>query len=241
MLFSRWPGASLIVIRGHKHLHECAYIGDNSSEELEEMMEAIQEGNMSEDSPANQPKLMKRHRPDIKFHSPLHNNPSKNHTLNEIMDNTEITDPKTLKELLQVLKEKSKVLKMKPLPKDQTLHMHRNSTIAKGESPNIKIVPPENDTNSEEVLRDILSKLKHLGDKGSTILQKVNQRYNSSRINYHDNVVMDTKGRHYSKPLVKYEDDIDRARRRKREIILATALGGNMDDTDNDEGIEEVG
>lgn len=29
----RWPGASLIVIEGHKNLKECAYVGDNSSEE----------------------------------------------------------------------------------------------------------------------------------------------------------------------------------------------------------------
>ena len=36
----RWPGASLIVIRGHKHLQECAYIGDDSSEELEEILRA---------------------------------------------------------------------------------------------------------------------------------------------------------------------------------------------------------
>lgn len=41
----RWPGASLILIRGHRHLHECAYIGDDSSEELEELMEIVAEGN----------------------------------------------------------------------------------------------------------------------------------------------------------------------------------------------------
>ncbi|KAF4519975.1 hypothetical protein B566_EDAN005475 [Ephemera danica] len=34
---SRWPGASLIVIRGYKHLHDCAYIGDDSSEEADEL------------------------------------------------------------------------------------------------------------------------------------------------------------------------------------------------------------
>lgn len=33
----RWPGASIIVIKGHKHLKECAYIGDNSSEEHDEV------------------------------------------------------------------------------------------------------------------------------------------------------------------------------------------------------------
>lgn len=39
----RWPGASLTVIRGHKHLHECAFIGDDSSEELEELLEVAEE------------------------------------------------------------------------------------------------------------------------------------------------------------------------------------------------------
>lgn len=42
--FDRWPGASIIVIKGHKHLKECAYIGDNSSEELDEL-ESSEEGN----------------------------------------------------------------------------------------------------------------------------------------------------------------------------------------------------
>lgn len=237
----RWPGASLIVIRGHKHLHECAYIGDDSSEELEELMEAIQEGNGTDDSPANQPKLMKRHRPDIKFHSPMHSNSTGNHTLNGIIDYSEITDPKTLKNLLQALREKSKGPRMKTLPNVQHPHMHRNSTIAKEESDNIKIVSPDNYTNSEEVFRDILNKLKNMGTKGSTILQKVNQRFsNNDGSNHNNNVVMDTKGRHYSKPAVKYEDEIDQARRRKREIILSTALGGNMDDEENDKAIEEV-
>lgn len=41
--FFRWPGASLTIIRGHKHLHECAFIGDDSSEELEELLEIAEE------------------------------------------------------------------------------------------------------------------------------------------------------------------------------------------------------
>lgn len=75
----RWPGASLIVIRGHRHLHQCAYIGDDSSEEVDELMEAIKEGTYipseqdfgrltSNESVANDPKLMKRHRADVEFH-----------------------------------------------------------------------------------------------------------------------------------------------------------------------------
>lgn len=205
------------------------------------MMEAIQEGtyinSTEEDSPTNKPKLMKRHRPDIKFHSNIHSNSSSNHTLDEKMDNGEITDPKTLRSILDSLKQKSRGSKGILVP--EAHHIHRNSTIGKGESSNIKISHPLNSSDSEEVLWDILGKLKNLGDKGSTVLRKVNQRFNN-RNSPHGNVLMDTKGRHYSKPAVKYEDDIDRARRRKREIILSTALVRNMDDEENDKGIEEV-
>ncbi|XP_071454893.1 uncharacterized protein [Hetaerina americana] len=35
---ARWPGASLIVIKGHRHLRECAYIGQKSSEESDELL-----------------------------------------------------------------------------------------------------------------------------------------------------------------------------------------------------------
>ncbi|XP_063547122.1 uncharacterized protein LOC134754711 isoform X2 [Cydia strobilella] len=34
------PGASLIMIKGYKHLKDCAYIGDDSSEEVDELLEA---------------------------------------------------------------------------------------------------------------------------------------------------------------------------------------------------------
>lgn len=37
------PGASLIIIKGHRHLNECAYIGDDSSEESDELREIEEE------------------------------------------------------------------------------------------------------------------------------------------------------------------------------------------------------
>lgn len=43
ILFSRWPGASLTIIRGFKNLHEYAFIRDDSSEELEELVEIAKE------------------------------------------------------------------------------------------------------------------------------------------------------------------------------------------------------
>lgn len=205
------------------------------------MMEAMREGvynnsTKEDDSPTNEPNLMKRHNPDVKFHSPLHSKPSKNHTLHDLdesVQNAEVTDPKVLKLLLQALKQKANAMRRKPVYK----HVHRNSTIAKGETENFKISLPKNDTNSEEVLRDILNKLKHMGDKGSSILGQVNEKFNN---NTHNGTLLDMKGRHYSKPIVNYEDEIDRARRRKRHLILSTALSYNDDDSENDQGIEEV-
>ncbi|KAG8234861.1 hypothetical protein J437_LFUL013363 [Ladona fulva] len=57
---ARWPGASLIVIRGHRHLRECAYIGQKSSEESDEMLlidaEAQDNHSQNEDADKNTPK-----------------------------------------------------------------------------------------------------------------------------------------------------------------------------------------
>ncbi|XP_014478804.1 PREDICTED: uncharacterized protein LOC106746578 [Dinoponera quadriceps] len=71
----RWPGASLTIIRGHKHLHECAFIGDDSSEELEELLETAQEqgllttnGTTEATSLSNVPEKMRRAGQDVHFH-----------------------------------------------------------------------------------------------------------------------------------------------------------------------------
>ncbi|XP_076234864.1 uncharacterized protein LOC143179487 isoform X2 [Calliopsis andreniformis] len=71
----RWPGASLTIIRGHKHLHECAFIGDNSSEEMEELLEVAKETGflttngsaVENESPSNEPEKMKRVDQGIQF------------------------------------------------------------------------------------------------------------------------------------------------------------------------------
>ncbi|XP_076166911.1 uncharacterized protein LOC143146454 isoform X1 [Ptiloglossa arizonensis] len=75
----RWPGASLTIIRGHKHLHECAFIGDDSSEELEELLEVAKEtgflivnGTVEDESPSNVPEKMKRVQQGIQFHHKDH-------------------------------------------------------------------------------------------------------------------------------------------------------------------------
>ncbi|XP_066596567.1 uncharacterized protein [Prorops nasuta] len=75
----RWPGASLTMIRGHKHLHECAFIGDDSSEELEELVEVAEEQGLiklnltSKEGPSNQPDKMKRVNQGVEFHDGIQN------------------------------------------------------------------------------------------------------------------------------------------------------------------------
>ncbi|XP_043277168.1 uncharacterized protein [Venturia canescens] len=82
----RWPGASLTIIRGHKHLHECAFIGDDSSEELEELVqvarERVADGTSNDtatllellrlakgdSAPSNVPERMKKAHENVRFH-----------------------------------------------------------------------------------------------------------------------------------------------------------------------------
>ncbi|CAH1999678.1 unnamed protein product [Acanthoscelides obtectus] len=242
-----WPGASLIVIRGHKHLHECAYIGDNSSEELIEMMEAIKEGSYVEESnrtvsditdedqaPANQPVKMKRHRADVEFHSPLHHHSTTNQTLVEDADNSEITDAKHMRKILDELQQRVKSSKKKLVNEP---HHHREETIAVGEHNNLKIEKPQNQTSSQskEMVSEILRKLRVIGAKGEAILEKINEEFADQQ----QRDAIGTHGRHYSKPEVEFGEDIDRARRRKREIMLSKLGDFNMDDRENDRGMEE--
>ncbi|KAG5872196.1 Protein of unknown function DUF4793, partial [Gonioctena quinquepunctata] len=237
-----WPGASLIVIRGHKHLHECAYIGDDSSEELDELIEAIREGTYvdvnetdgnktEDDAPVNEPNLMKRHRPEIEFLSPIHRNGSGKHHL-ALSDDISEPDTRDLKNILEALREKIGVQRNKISSKN---HVHRNSTIAKEETQNMHIEAPLENNTSQEVLSDILRRLNGLGEKGSKILERVNAEFNNratiSKI--------DMRGRHYSKPSVDFGDYIDQARRRKRELIITTAIGMNEHDEKNDMAMEE--
>ncbi|KAJ2945019.1 hypothetical protein O0L34_g1915 [Tuta absoluta] len=82
------PGASLIMIKGYKHLQGCAYIGDDSSEELQELLEILNDvpegvepnpellrkideikANITQEK-AIQPKTMKRHKSGVEFHDP---------------------------------------------------------------------------------------------------------------------------------------------------------------------------
>ncbi|KAF2879332.1 hypothetical protein ILUMI_26843 [Ignelater luminosus] len=241
----RWPGASLIVIRGHKHLHECAYIGDDSSEELEELLELVKEGiyvntndtSLSDAFP-NAPRIMKRHRSDVRFHHPLHNGSATNHSISEEEENddvSDITDPRLIKSLLEMLSTKS-------TKKDSGRHhKHNNSknvnntalTVNETNSQsqdysveNATMVESEklqNVSSSEELFQEITNKLDALGDRQHRVLQKLNDRITKQSDN-------DNK-----------QSQNDQTARRKREITIATAIEEhfNADDEKRDKAIEE--
>ncbi|CAG9568750.1 unnamed protein product [Danaus chrysippus] len=153
----RWPGASLIMIKGYKHLQECAYIGDDSSEELDELIEAHKLGLLSnttllekltqlnkENGKANHPGTMKRHKAGVSFHDPSQSNQTMNDASSEKVPSLDITDhdPKELRAILDYLhdiREAAKIEKAKyyqppshlmPLP---GLHRHRDTNVDRDE------------------------------------------------------------------------------------------------------------
>ncbi|KAH9636568.1 hypothetical protein HF086_017150 [Spodoptera exigua] len=108
-----YPGASLIMIKGYKHLQDCAYIGDDSSEEINELIEANRLGLLSDDAlnkkiselkvengKVNNPGIMKRHKSGVSFHDPTnHVDENATSTSSENLATVDVTDhdPKTHK------------------------------------------------------------------------------------------------------------------------------------------------
>lgn len=196
------------MIRGHKHLHECAFIGDDSSEEIDELMEAIREGNTlkdgtksepkTDDAPINRPNEMKRHRPDVKFHDPSHPiTTHKNHTLDsQIADDPDEIDRKQMAILLAQLSEKTKKVKE---TWEEHIHTYRNQSVNEKEATNLKFAndalqrlrirdrPKLNQTSgvpvpkiltSEEIFEQTLNLIETKGASGRKILERLIDKYN---------------------------------------------------------------
>ncbi|XP_050554343.1 uncharacterized protein LOC118279192 isoform X1 [Spodoptera frugiperda] len=153
-----FPGASLIMIKGYKHLQDCAYIGDDSSEEINELIEANRLGLLSDDAlnkkiselkvengKVNNPETMKRHKSGVSFHDPKnHVDENVTSTSSENLATVDVTDhdPKELREILErlhALREAAKIQIAKnyrppanimSLP---ALHRHRDANVDKEE------------------------------------------------------------------------------------------------------------
>ena len=138
----RWPGASLTIIRGHKHLHECAFIGDDSSEELEELLEVAKEnglltvnGTDERESPSNEPEKMKRAHQGVQFHHKGHANlfNSSKHltnTLNHHYNSHEL-DAKAMRAILSELFAKTLDTKKK---QKENPHHHYEGTFVEADN-----------------------------------------------------------------------------------------------------------
>lgn len=107
----------MILIRGHRHLHECAYIGDDSSEEIEELMEIAQEKGIldlqisSPESPANRVELLTKRRPEVQFHDEHLRNNAESYTFSPAKevekDSEDNISGKRMKALLNKLPHKA--------------------------------------------------------------------------------------------------------------------------------------
>lgn len=111
----------MILIRGHKHLQQCAYIGDDSSEELEELLEIAEEKGIgdlhfsSPESPANRVDLLTKHRPGVEFHDDRLRENKESFTFSPLQelakDSEDNISGKRMKELLNLLPHKANKFK----------------------------------------------------------------------------------------------------------------------------------
>lgn len=123
----------MILIRGHKHLQQCAYIGDDSSEELEELLEIAEEKGLgdlhfsSPESPANRVDLLTKHRPGVEFHDDRLRENKESFTFSPLQelakDSEDNISGKRMKELLNLLPHKANKFK-------QTSSRYNNTHIS---------------------------------------------------------------------------------------------------------------
>lgn len=201
----RWPGASLIMIRGHKHLKQCAYIGDDSSEELEEFEQQILNGTSGEDS--NEPEKMKKVMSGVVLHdhdnisetdddsSTLHHHHHQHHpkitfTTKEMQDRFGKVDNKRGQNVHlafadHILNPNLVNIKGK---KDYKLNLNLDVPGSK-EMKEMAKRPP----TSGEVYDEILSKLEKLGDKKKEVLDRLQDKLEDEALFNDDNVVEEPK------------------------------------------------
>jgi hypothetical protein len=252
-------------------LHQCAYIGDDSSEELEEMEGNVQESvdwpvsrtKMATDHPSssnsdnsnglNQPKRMRRFRNGVTFHAKKASISSDEKL--EHRDETESDDVDSI--LIELIRNiawgksrhraKDGVTKA---PSTTYAIPYRGST----ESQRIKSTRERADYSSaptsNEVFEDVLKRLQRLGDRGRTVLQRLNEEMgdiipsNGSGTGYEDlnilrNMVRDILWEQ-GESKNRSEGQVERSR---RGITLAPASlheSLNMNAEDEDAAIEEV-
>lgn len=148
-----------------------------------------------------------------------------------------------MKDLLGQILQKAKDKNGIKVEKDH-IHKHRDHTVNKEEQKYITINEPK-EADSEETFRNVLEQLQRLGDRGRDILSKLNEQIGDENgTNFKEDIdkalkngheVIQTRGR-VIKPR-KYEDMVDEANRKKRDLIRNML---NKNDINANTGGEEV-
>lgn len=164
LTITRWPGASLILIRGHRNLHECAYIGDDSSEELEELMDIVADKGIKTDShtidnPSNNPNLLKKSSPDVRFHDPEASAMIKNYTFakresKETVREYDVSAGKDMRKLLNEIRNKAESFKKPKEKKKNTKYTDLKDWIAQRQS-----YTKNSTTNTTEAVAEIVTEV----------------------------------------------------------------------------------
>lgn len=166
------------MIKGHRHLKQCAYIGDDSSEELDEIFDGEESNNTSADYDiSNKPTEMKKINDgvileDIDISS--HHHPHHKHFHTDVVE-------EALKKNWKVDNKKGPNLHL--IYAEQVINPP-NKNRDKDEfkkNPNIVNIPGNEESSddrvktSKEVLDEMLNQLRKMGDKGKVILEKINK------------------------------------------------------------------
>uniref|UniRef100_A0A1L8D9W4 Putative conserved plasma membrane protein n=1 Tax=Nyssomyia neivai TaxID=330878 RepID=A0A1L8D9W4_9DIPT len=256
---TRWPGASLILIRGHRHLHECAYIGDDSSEEEDELreieLEKEQEKKEKEqqDGQSNRVELLKKSKPEITFLDPVaQENANKQAQKSrkaspETIEDSDFT-AKEMKELLSQLVYKTEKAKLSKTPNVRSTENRMNNDerhLAKGELMNSPNEKEEKVQTSSEVFDELLHKLRGMGLRGRKILrelqteliEKVGDQVSTSDIKLAFNGPKVTANKSKDTNNGEFMELL----RKRRDIIFKAAFGDDLsqDDDEKNSAMEE--
>uniref|UniRef100_A0A1B6DZJ1 E3 ubiquitin-protein ligase APD1-4 middle domain-containing protein n=1 Tax=Clastoptera arizonana TaxID=38151 RepID=A0A1B6DZJ1_9HEMI len=235
----RWPGASLIMIRGHKHLKQCAYIGDNSSEELDELEEAAEEMNNTSDDPSNKPHEMKKIMEGVVVY---------NHT-NVKFGSSDVSNSYHRAYTSHGMRLDKKAAHVHLTYADQIINpkqKHKKGSDFYQLHPEY-VVPsvPKAPETSRELYEDLLKKLNKMGNKGKALLEKLNQELQNQNATESDAAVegpVTTEGTMSTAPSYHPKQNLAlNFKGRKRELGLDGRLQSELTrhDEDEDHAMEE--
>ncbi|XP_046687113.1 uncharacterized protein LOC124372745 [Homalodisca vitripennis] len=173
----RWPGASLIMIRGHKHLKQCAYIGDDSSEELDELFEGDGVNNTSLDNDiSNIPRTMKKVRDGVVIQDmPEHIDISSVHHHRKQFHASAVEE--ALRNNWKVDNKKGQNVHLRYAEYMLSPQKTKDNEEYKSNPYVINIpVEEERPKTSGEVYNEMLEQLRRMGPKGRVMLENLNKK-----------------------------------------------------------------